>query len=268
MRQIAYQTVNLTRNNIIYEEDISRKLPKDTESTWRTIQSSVGVEEDDSIVPYMEQLISNQHTGAGGECAVADLLLRAAVFCFPGNPLLVMPQPYFRRELVPISDHNYPLSTPKPDLVYAYKIASAFSTTQRDVITRSPQLMIDIASTATFPFLIVEYKGNDPMWHASNQCLGDTATSINLTEQLNEMLEGKQSVQIQTTIFSIAVNACEAVLHVSWKEGGQYVMKDVDFFHLRRQEELLRLKKYVRSIIEWAKKERLNEIRKALDLLV
>lgn len=266
IQQPNYQRVNLRKNNIIYERIMIRKLPKDVAATWNIIRNSLDVKDGRDITPTMKKLTFIQHTGAEGANSVIHLL-QNAVFSTPQSPLMSIASTRFRSELVPNKDADNPVSTPWPDLTYAYDGELAFSSAQRQILSGSSKLTVNKSSTATFPLLIVEFKGNNPIWIASNQCLGDSAACINLTNTLNRSLERKSVAKIQTTVFSISANAYEAVLHVSWEEGDRYIMKDLDFFHLRRREELLRLDVYVKSILKWGKKQRLNEIQTALDLL-
>ncbi|XXH04149.1 hypothetical protein Hte_010562 [Hypoxylon texense] len=267
IQQTDYQLVNLRSNNIIYEHDMGRKLPNDVATTWSIIQRSLDMKGGKDITSIMRKLISIQHTGAEEADSLIELL-RDAVFSTAEGPLVSLINTRFRPELVPNEGVDNPVSTPWPDLTYAYSGRTAFSSAQGEIIFGRPKLTVDDSSRATFPVLIVEFKGNSPIWMASNQCLGDTATSISLTGILNQLLKKKSDTKIQTTVFSISVNAYEAVLHVSWEEEGQYIMKDLEFFYLRRQEGLLKLGAYVKSILKWGKKQRLNEIRTALDLLV
>ncbi|KAI6090719.1 hypothetical protein F4821DRAFT_255953 [Hypoxylon rubiginosum] len=264
IKTLAYQK-NLEQNKIIYESNFNRKLPEDVAAACNIISNSLASGNGQNIVLKLERLIKIQHVGAPTEAKLIDEL-RKIFLPEAESPLTAMRVEKFLAALVPKVSERDKVVIPWPDLVYAYDVDTAFTSEQRGIINGDPYLHITTAEQGTFPFLIVEFKGNDPIWHASNQCLGGTAACINLTDLLNRELE-RLGAAIQTTVFSIAANAYEGVLHVSWAEDGHYIMKDLDYFHFRRSDELLRMKAVVESILEWGKNQRLNEIRTALDLL-
>lgn len=107
---------------------------------------------------------------------------------------------------------------------------------------------------------------------ATNQCLGGSASCVNIAERLNHQLRSCKSdkvQQISSAAFSIAISGTEARLYVSWKQSDlEYYMANVDSLLLQRPTDYLDFRKYVRNIIDWGKNKRLNEIRDSLDSLL
>jgi hypothetical protein len=106
----------------------------------------------------------------------------------------------------------------------------------------------------------------------SNQCLGGSASCINIAERLNRQLRQCKSDQVQpidSAAFSIAMNGTEARLYVSWKHDElKYYMASVDSFLLRRSDDFLEFRKYALNIMDWGKDKHLKEIRDSLDSLL
>ena len=74
------------------------------------------------------------------------------------------------------------------------------------------------------------------MWAATNQCLGGSASCVNIAERLNRQLRQCKCNEIQTinsAAFSIAMNGTEAQLYVSWKHDENYYTQKVDSFLLQ-----------------------------------
>lgn len=127
-----------------------------------------------------------------------------------------------------------------------------------------------------YPFLIIEFKGDGPgvsgsLWAATNQCLGGSASCVNVAERLNRQLgrcQNKELRPVDSAAFSIAMNGTEARLYVSWKHIEiHYYMRKVKSFLLQDPEHFLDFRKYVRNIIDWGREKRLRDIRKSLGAL-
>ncbi|KAF3768457.1 hypothetical protein M406DRAFT_249949 [Cryphonectria parasitica EP155] len=124
-----------------------------------------------------------------------------------------------------------------------------------------------------YPFFVIEFKGNgEDLWVATNQCLGDSASCINIAERLNRQLRESKSSKVKpvnSTAFSIAMNGTEARLYVSWKHNElDYYMQKVKSFLLQDPEHYIEFRKHVKNIIDWGKDQRLKEIRESLDTLL
>ena len=137
--------------------------------------------------------------------------------------------------------------------------------------------MIANSQSLSYPFFVIELKADGPsgagsLWVATNQSLGASASCVNIAERLNRQLRRCKSDKVQpidSTAFSIAMNATEARLYISWKHDElKYYTRKVDSFLLQSPEHYLKFRKYVRNIIDWGKDKRLKEIRDSLDSLL
>jgi hypothetical protein len=123
-----------------------------------------------------------------------------------------------------------------------------------------------------YPFLVIEFKGDGgKMGEGLNQCLGGSASCVNIAESLNLQLGQLKSGEVRpidSAAFSIAMNGSDVRLHITWKYNvTDYHMAKVKSFSLQEPEQFINLRKYVQNIIDWGKGPRLNEIRASLDRL-
>ena len=106
------------------------------------------------------------------------------------------------------------------------------------------------------------------MWAATNQCLGGSASCINIAERLNRQLrqcKNKKVRPIDSAAFSIAMNGTETRLYVSWKHDElKYYTQKVGSFLLQKPKDYVEFRKNVLNIIKWGKDERLKEIQKII----
>ncbi|CAK7213708.1 hypothetical protein SBRCBS47491_001897 [Sporothrix bragantina] len=115
---------------------------------------------------------------------------------------------------------------------------------------------------------------------AANQCMGGSASCVNIAEKLNRQLREYRyknqngngevvNANVDSTAFSIAMNGNEARLYVSWKHDElSYYVSDVQCYLLSRPDHYIDFRKVVRNILDWGKNERLEAIRKSLDILI
>jgi hypothetical protein len=89
-----------------------------------------------------------------------------------------------------------------------------------------------------YPFFVIEFKGDGPLWVATNQCLGGSASCVNVAERLNCQLRHCKSDKIRpidSAAFSIAMNGTEARLYISWKHNElDYYIQKIDSFLLQK----------------------------------
>ncbi|KAH7019528.1 hypothetical protein EDB80DRAFT_632606 [Ilyonectria destructans] len=198
----------------------------------------------------------------------------------------IFPNPDRRDSLIrsdgqPMAKHTVPgkrfglkVSNPTPDMLYGYKWGQAFPQQETQLISMGTEMRATNQKNGMiYPFLIIEVKGDGgSMWGAMNQCLGGSASCVNVTEILNRRLRLCKSDivhPINSAAFSIAINGAEARLYISWKHNEQdYYMTTVDTFLLQDPEHYLKFRKYVYNIIDWGRGKRLEEIRKSLDSLL
>ncbi|KAK0629051.1 hypothetical protein B0T17DRAFT_606490 [Bombardia bombarda] len=179
-----------------------------------------------------------------------------------------------RSDRQPMSRHAVPssaktklrVSNPIPDMLYGYSRHHAFPDQQTQLISMGNG-MNGTANTQglMYPFFVIEFKGNGgDLWVATNQCLGGSASCVNIAERLNDQLRKCKSSKVKpvdSTAFSIAMNGTEARLYVSWKHNElDYYMQKVRSFLLQDPEHYIEFRKHVKNIIDWGRDKRLTEI--------
>ncbi|KAK3373232.1 hypothetical protein B0T24DRAFT_593463 [Lasiosphaeria ovina] len=184
-----------------------------------------------------------------------------------------------RSDRQPMSRHAVPnygsslrISNPIPDMMYGYSRHHAFPQQQTQLISMGSEPMANTQGLM-YPFFVIEFKGNGgDLWVATNQCLGGSASCVNIAERLNRQLKAYKSSKVKpvdSTAFSIAMNGTEARLYVSWKHSDlDYYMQKVDSFLLQKPQDYIEFRKHVKNIIDWGKDTRLKEIRESLDTLL
>jgi hypothetical protein len=186
-----------------------------------------------------------------------------------------------RSEQQPMAKHTVPttasdlkVSTPVPDMLYGYDMHVALPQQQPLFISMGPEMVaFNQFQSLIYPFLVVEFKGDGgSMWAATNQCLGGTASCVNIAERLNDRLRkcgSNEGQRIDSVAFSIAMNGTEARVHITWKHDElKYYMLRVQSYLLQDAHQYIEFRKIVRNIIDWAQEKRLNEIRASLDKLL
>ncbi len=188
-----------------------------------------------------------------------------------------------RTDRNPMAKHAVPdfgsklkVSTPVPDMLYGYNRLGAFPQQQAQLRSIGNEMVANTQGLV-YPFFVIEFKADGPggsgsMWVATNQCLGGSASCVNIAERLNRQLrqcKNKKVRPIDSAAFSIAMNGTEARLYISWKHDElKYYTRKVDSFLLQKPNDYVEFRKYVRNIIDWGKDQRLKEIRDSLDGLL
>ncbi|KAJ4286487.1 hypothetical protein N0V90_013187 [Kalmusia sp. IMI 367209] len=175
-------------------------------------------------------------------------------------------QRQMNKDATPYSYSQSKLSTPFPDLLYGYQLDRAFPQ-QQALALKSATLANN--DGLMFPFLLVEVKGDGgSMYGATNQCLGGSASCVNIAETLNWCLKQQQLPRVYSAVFSIAMNGTEARVYISWKASKlDWYMQKIEHFVLHRATDYEEFQKIVQNIFDWGRGHRLDEIRKALDAL-
>jgi hypothetical protein len=189
-----------------------------------------------------------------------------------------------RSDRLPMAKHVVPdfgsklkVSNPVPDMLYGYNRLGAFTDGQQAQFNSMGTEMIANSQSLSYPFFVIEVKADGPsgagsLWVATNQCLGASASCVSIVERLNRQLRLCKSNKVQpidSTAFSIAMNATEARLYISWKHDElKYYTRKVDSFLLQKPNDYVEFRKYVRNIIDWGKDRRLKEIRDSLNILL
>jgi len=176
---------------------------------------------------------------------------------------------------VPNTQRRQKVSTPVPDMLYGYRHGEGFLEAKRDILGNAA--LIANNANLLLPFFAIECKGDGPgglggsLWVSTNQCLGASASCVNIVERVNERIraqEGHGGKIIDNAVFSIAMNGTEIRLYVTWKsEDQKYRMGGVRDFLVRDPDHFMQFRKYVRSILKWGEGVRLKEIKECINLL-
>ena len=270
-----YRDLNLAGNNI-YMRPLREELPEHIAGLVDHIRR-----DRDSPGPSLDQVSQdaelNELWMGAGEPKVEDYF-RDTIFPKPGPSGILdrADRQPMAKHTVPNTGSKFKVSNPVPDMLYGYSRHGAFpqQKTQLNSMGREPRAN---NQGLIFPFFMIEFKGDGPtgvgsMWVATNQCLGGSASCVNIVERLNRQLRQCKSdavCLINSAVFSIAMSGTEARLYISWNHNElDYYMANVQSFLLQDPEHYLKFRKYVRNIIDWGKDKRLDEIRNSLDTLL
>lgn len=271
-----YRVANLAANNI-YIRSSREQYPEHIASLVDEVRM-----DRDSPGPSPDQVwqdmgLENLEMGTG-EPDVEDYF-RGKIFVKPA------PQDSLKRiDKIPMTKYAVPdvgsklkVSTPVPDMLYGYSRLGAFTDGQQAQFNSMGNEMVANNHDLIYPFFVIEFKADGPsgsgsLWVATNQCLGCSASCINIAERLNRKLRDCESDNIRpidSAAFSITMSGTEARLYVSWKHDElKYYMAKVDSFLLQKPKDYVEFRKCVRNIINWGKDKRLNKIRDSLNSLL
>ncbi|KAM0432319.1 hypothetical protein ACHAPT_004859 [Fusarium lateritium] len=196
---------------------------------------------------------------------------------FPGGhpALLNVSGDLIYHHLMRRMDSQISIQAPVPDVMYGYRETAL---RRPDGI---PSWVIDdgkaTESSLFYPFLTVQMQGHGwesggCMHRATNECMIASSICVRMLDKLNQRLavrqRGDESTVINSAAFSIAMNGAVARLYVTfaWDETRDHVYK-VASFVLEDPSHHRRLHRFIQSIIDWGKNERLQEIRGAIDFI-
>ncbi|TAQ85520.1 hypothetical protein B7494_g6176 [Chlorociboria aeruginascens] len=270
-----YRDMNLASNNI-YIRDFYEEFPEDIAGLVNHVRK-----DRDSPGLSSDQLKQNTRLydlEMGTAEPAVENYFKANIFPEPGrsDSLKRIDKNPIAKQVVPSVGSNLKVSTPVPDMLYGYNRLGAFPQQQTQLISMGTEIIAN-SQGLIFPFFVIEFKADGPggsgsMWVATNQCLGGSASCVNIAERLNRQLrqcKNKEVRPINSAAFSIAMNGTEARLYVSWKHDElKYYMQKIDSFLLQKPKDYVEFRRYVRNIIDWGKDKRLKEIRDSLDNLL
>ena len=179
------------------------------------------------------------------------------------------------KNAVPQVHSSLRISTPVPDMLCGYNRGYAFSRQEDQLQSMQGEMTVN-SHNLLYPFFAIEFKADSPsssgsLVVATNQCLGDSATCVNLAERLNQRLRECQKTKnqkINCAAFSIAMSGSEARFYVSWKDDeSHYYMQKFDHLCLQDPQHHLKFRSWVLNIMDWGTGTRLKEIQNALDAL-
>ncbi|RSL86125.1 hypothetical protein CEP51_002968 [Fusarium floridanum] len=172
-------------------------------------------------------------------------------------------------------DSRFTIQAPAPDVMYGYQEAAL---RRPDGI---PSWVIDdgkaTESILFYPFLTVQMQGHglgsDGCMHrATNECMIASSICVRMLDKLNQRLAVRQRgdtfTMVNSAAFSIAMNGAVARIYVTFAfdETRDHVYK-VDSFVLENPSHYRKFHRFIQSIIDWGKNERLREIRDAIEVI-
>lgn len=270
-----YRDMHLASNNI-YIRDFYEEFPEDIAGLVdhvRKDRDSPGLSSD-----QLRQNTRLYDLEMGTAEPAVENYFKANIFPEPdrSDSLKRIDKSPIAKKVVPNVGCNLKVSTPVPDMLYGYNRVGAFPQQQAQLISMGTEIIAN-SQGLIFPFFAIEFKADGPggsgsMWVATNQCLGGSASCVNMAERLNRQLrqcKNKKVRPIDSAAFSIAMNGTEARLYISWKHDElNYYTRKVDSFLLQKPKDYMEFRKYVRNIIDWGKDKRLNEIQDSLNNLL
>lgn len=268
-----YRDMNLAANNI-YIRSSREQFPESITDLIRHVRRDRDSPEPSTDQIWQDGALEELSMGVGE--SEVEKYFHAHIFPDP-KPLDSLKradrQP-MARHTVPNTGSKLKVSNPVPDMLYGYNRHNAFPQQQTQLISMGTEMVVNNQYNGLlYPFFVVEFKGDSgSMWAATNQCLGGSASCVNVAERLNRQLEQCKNDEvhlINSATFSIAMSGSEARLYISWKDDElRYNMANVESFLLQRPDHYLEFRKYVRNIIDWGKDKRLAEIQSSLNTLL
>ncbi|EPE03494.1 hypothetical protein F503_06667 [Ophiostoma piceae UAMH 11346] len=119
----------------------------------------------------------------------------------------------------PAANCGHTVSTPAPDVLYGYSLERAFR--GQDAVHVGGRALADDADMV-YPFFLIEFTNEcDDMWVATNECLGGTATCVNIIEQLKCRLWDKiphdEDEIHNTAVCSLTISPTTALFYITWR---------------------------------------------------
>ncbi|KAI0904634.1 hypothetical protein F4823DRAFT_614360 [Ustulina deusta] len=228
-----YRDMNLAANNI-YMRHPCDSLPEHVASSVDYVR-----QDRDSPGPSSDEIRQERDLSMGTAEPEVERHFHAYFFPDPksSDSLKRSDRQPMAKHTVPSAGPKFKVSTPVPDMIYGYNREHAFPRRQAQLIPMGTEIVAN-NQYLLYPFFIVEFKGDGgSMWVATNQCLGGSASCVNIAERLNSQLQQCNSdnvCSIDSTAFSIAMNGTEARLYISWEPTElKYYMANVKSFLLQ-----------------------------------
>lgn len=267
----SYREVNLAFNNV-YMRERWEQFPAHITSLLDYVGRGR-----DSPGPTPESIWRNEklvNLTKGATEAKVETHFQSQLFSCFTDPTTQSVRTPMAKHAVPNTHRTFKISNPCPDLLFGYDRGKAFPQLEAPLESMVYELPSNV-ELLTYPFFVVELKGDSPsgagsLWAATNQCLGGSASCVNLAEMFNDKFrecKNNENQLINSAVFSVAMNATEARLFITWKHEDHktYYLQDVKSFLLSDVDHYLLFRRYVRNIVDWGTDQRLKEIRDSMD---
>jgi hypothetical protein len=270
-----YRDMNLAANNI-YMRSSREQFPEHIVDLIDYVR-----QDRDSPGPSPDKVWQDralEELGMGSAEPDVEKYFQTRIFpdCDPGDILKRSDRQPMAKHTVPSTGSKLKVSNPVPDMLYGYNRQNAFPHQQAQLISMGTEMVANNQGLL-YPFFAIEFKGDGPsgsgsLWVATNQCLGGSASCVNIAERLNHQLRHCKSNKVErvsSAAFSLAMSGTEARLYISWRQNElDTYMANVDSFLLQKPKDYREFRKHVLNIVGWGKDKRLNEIRDSLDTLL
>lgn len=237
-----YRDLNLAGNNI-YMRSSREKFPEHIASLVDHIRR-----DRDSPGPSLDQVWEDaalEELGMGAGEEEVKMYFQTKIFYDPQPGVLDRAdREPMAKHTVPNTGSKFKVSNPVPDILYGYSRHRAFAQ-QRPQLNSMGCEPVANNQGLIYPFFIVKFIGDGPagggtIWVATNQCLGRSASCVNVVERLNRQLrqcESNAVHPINSAAFSITMSGSVAQLYISWKHNDlDYYMANVQSFLLQDPE--------------------------------
>jgi hypothetical protein len=258
-----YRTFNCEPNGVVYQEPSYQLPPALSQSISRLYRERQSPQPD---FANDEDLVGIE---SAPETAVASYY-NAKIFTHFSGVRRDDGLPMNSTQVPGRTQANTKLSRPTPDALYGYP-----STVLGSRLTTVGTTALANSTALSYPFLAIEYKADGPtgagsLWVATNQCLGDASTCVNIANNLNTLLrQGSPEIsQIDEHAFSVACDGSQARLLVSWKAENQEIYtRKFGHFLTQDPEQIKTFRTVCRNIIDWGRTVRLRQICDGIDAL-
>ncbi|KAH8588913.1 hypothetical protein B0O99DRAFT_655743 [Bisporella sp. PMI_857] len=115
-------------------------------------------------------------------------------------------------------------------MLYGYNSVRAFPQQQAQLLSIGNEMVAN-TQDLMYPFFVIEFRAD-----AANQCLGGSASCVNIAERLNCRLKQCKSDEVRP------IDSVHGEL--------DYYMRNVKSFLLQEPDQSLEFRKYVRNIID------------------
>lgn len=182
------------------------------------------------------------------------------------------------KTVLPMNKKWPDIKEPRPDLVISYnkhgKGKGGFTEEQKEVILE-PKIRdytYPTGSSAMLPYFIYELKTSDAkgvIYAATNQAAASCTMAVRARQKLKEFLDANKSPEqrqqptpaCQSMVFAITGEPTGMILWVHFCNAeNEYVMHKLDAFSFHRNEDIKRVSKAVKNIMDWGMDERMKEI--------
>ncbi|KAH7019854.1 hypothetical protein EDB80DRAFT_676809 [Ilyonectria destructans] len=252
------------------DHDLCEQLPEtihDLSDQIRQGQNALGRHQDDTVHnPWSNHLFYGRTDFRAGDY-IKDYLLPSLGLVGHVDLIPRIPMP----EQSALNSSSGEVDAHIPDLLCGYKFEPELSQQQAPVLSAGIEILAN-HMLLHCPFLVIKFMDErcskiECIRDAANECAGDSAACIELTELFNAGDQEYNSPLINRVAFSIAMSARRAKISITWKHDDEYSVCRIGTFLLYDPQQYRDFCKYSRNILDWGMGERLKEIQESVGFL-